>query len=157
MSRVPATLQMARNAVGEEGFLGSVARGGFLVPEPDQQVGRHTHQLPEHEEHQEVVGQDDTQHGEHEQAQRGEEPGIGPVVMHVAGGVNHHQRSHTGDHHQHQRRQGIDVQADLCIQTGHRKPVERRRIGRLAAENAEQGEAEQEGNDHPADVEDCGQ
>ena len=58
--------------VRQKRLLGGIRRGWFGVPEANQQVTRDADQLPAHEQLDEIVGQHDAEHREHEQAQAGE-------------------------------------------------------------------------------------
>ena len=68
----------------------------------DQQVGEDRGQLPEHVEHEQVVGEDQTQHrageGDEVARERGE---AGLVVGEVPGAVEQHQRADPGDDQHH--------------------------------------------------------
>ena len=55
------------DAVGEEGLLGGICCGVLFIPMSDEEVGAESDQLPEDEHHDEVRGEDDAGHGEHEQ------------------------------------------------------------------------------------------
>ena len=54
--------------VTRNAFLAARGRGGPLEPEPDEQVGAETDQLPEDEQLEEVVRQDQAEHDADEQA-----------------------------------------------------------------------------------------
>ena len=75
------------DAVDNKCFLAGVRCGVLLVVEADQQVGREADTFPADEEQQEVLGQNQRQHEEHEEVQVGEEA-VEPIfVRHVADGV----------------------------------------------------------------------
>ena len=61
------------NAGGHECFHRRVAGGGFRKPEADQQVGTQAHDLPAHEEGQQVIGDHQHVHAKGEQTEEGEE------------------------------------------------------------------------------------
>ena len=50
------------DARGDEGLLGRRRRAGLVEPEADEQVAREAHQLPAHEEQQQVVRDDEAEH-----------------------------------------------------------------------------------------------
>jgi hypothetical protein len=57
-------------------FFAASAAESFLIPVADEHVGTDADQLPEDEHHDEVVGQDDAGHREHEERQPGEVAGL---------------------------------------------------------------------------------
>ncbi len=69
---------------GDERFVGRFGRSVAFEPVTDQHVGSEADQFPKNEKHHEVVGQHDSEHGEHEKRQRGEVPRFPRVVAHVA-------------------------------------------------------------------------
>ena len=128
--------------IAQEGLLGRIPRRRPFVPETDQQVRGHAYEFPEDEDHHQVVGQDDSQHREHEQAQRAEEPTVRPVIVHVTRRIDHHQTRNRRDHEGHQRRQPIDLQPDGEIEAGDRQPVEGGCRQRMIAGDAEKDDPE---------------
>jgi len=70
----------------------------MLAVEPDQVVGRDRGEVPEHEQHQQVLGGRQPHHGHHEQHHQGVEAaplGLGPPLVlqvpgHIGGGVGEH-------------------------------------------------------------------
>ncbi len=50
----------------------------------NQDIGGKANQLPEDEQHHEVVGEDNSKHGEHEKRERGEIAGLAFIILHVA-------------------------------------------------------------------------
>ena len=103
------------NPGDNEGLLGGV-RGRFLVePEPDEEVGAESHHLPEDEGEEEVIGEDQPQHGEGEEGH----PGVVAVVArfivgHVAQRVYlDHQADHGhGEGHDHGKLVGYQAEVD---------------------------------------------
>ena len=90
------------NPVHHEGFLRRVGCTVAVVPETDEQIGTHAHQLPEHIDLPQVRADDQPEHRAAEQGQIGEEADIALVVGHVAMGIDHHQKGnggHQGQHH----------------------------------------------------------
>ena len=72
------------HASSDERFFRRVGRGIAFEPMTDQDVGGKANQLPEDEQHDEVVGEDNSKHGEHEQRERGEITGFAFIASHVA-------------------------------------------------------------------------
>ncbi len=99
--------------VDDERLLGGQRRAALAVPEPDQQVAAQADQLPGHEHDQEVAGQDEQQHAEHEQVEVGEEAPVARVVGHVADRVDVDQQADRGDDDQEAGGQRVDDEADL--------------------------------------------
>ena len=74
------------HAGGEEGLEASLGRCDlfgvrifFVVPEADEQVRTQTHDLPENEEHKQIVGHHQPQHACAEQGDVGEETAVGGI------------------------------------------------------------------------------
>ena len=88
--------------------------GGEVLVEVvrDQHVGAEAHELPEDERHEQVVGDDDAQDGEHEDREAGEEPAAGRVFLHVADGEEVDPRGDERDHEEHQARVGVEEVAE---------------------------------------------
>ncbi len=82
------------DAVDDEGLLGRAGRRGLLVPEADEQVAAQADRLPADVQQQEVVGQDQQQHAEHEQVEVGEEAPQPAVAVHVADRVDVDEEAH---------------------------------------------------------------
>ena len=97
----------------------------LVVPEANQQVRAQAHQLPGHEEQQQVAGEHHQQHRSGEQRDKREEARLALVVRHIA------QREQVdagrGDrhHHQHRRCSRVDIVAhgERGIAAG-RRPAE---------------------------------
>ena len=98
------------DAVDDEGLDGRGVGGRAVVPEPDQQVGEEADALPAKEHLHEVVGRHQHQHGEGEARQVGEEARPRRVLVHVADGVDVHERGHRRDDDEHHRRQRVDAE-----------------------------------------------
>ena len=112
------------DAVHHKRLLGGIGGTVAVVPEANQQVGAHPHQLPEHVDLQQVGADDQPQHRTAEQGQIGEEAHIALVMGHVAIGVHHHQKGDGGDQGQHHRPKGIHPVAHLQVEVAGAGPVE---------------------------------
>ena len=76
--------------------------------ESDQQIGEYGRGLPENEEQQQVVGQDNAQHGNHEKVKKYEEStGLG-MTGHVARCEQRHKDAASGDDQAEQHAQPVD-------------------------------------------------
>ena len=80
------------DAVDDERLDRGGVGGRACVPEADQQIGRQAHAFPAEEQLQEIVGRHQHQHGEGEQRQIGEEARPVRVFVHVADGIEMHER-----------------------------------------------------------------
>ena len=100
------------DAVDGEGLLGGVRRGVFAEVMSDEQVGTDADQFPEDEHHDEVVGQDDTEHGKEEEAERCVVAGDALVAAHVARRVNENEQRDGCDHDEHDPAQVVEDDAD---------------------------------------------
>ena len=114
------------DTVDDERLLGRERRRALPVPEPDEQVAAQADQLPGHEHDQEVAGQDQQQHREHEQVEVGEEPPVARVVAHVADRVDVDEQADRRDHDQQARRQRVDDETDVDggVRVAERDPGE---------------------------------
>ena len=115
--------QHVAHASGEEGLeTGLLGRNllrigvALVEPEPDKQVRTETHDLPEDEEHQQVIGHHQPQHPCSEQRNVGEETAIEGIqaifilrwiqiagVGHVPCAIDEDHGEHKPDHEQHPR------------------------------------------------------
>ena len=100
------------NSVDDERLLRG--GGGVILVEVvrDQHVRAEAHEFPEDERHEQVVGDDDAQDGEHEDRETGEETAAGRVFLHVADGEEVNPRGDERHHEEHQARVGIDEVAE---------------------------------------------
>ncbi len=99
----------------EEGLAPGVGVLPLLVPVADQAVGAEADPLPAEEEQQQVVGEDDGQHGEDEEVEQREEARIVLFLAHVADGIEVDQGRDPGHHQRHGCRKMVeeDRQRDL--------------------------------------------
>ena len=113
------------DAGDDERLLGCGGCRGAVVPEADQQIRRHAHQLPERVQLHDVAGEHQAQHRGREQGHVGEIPGKPGIAIHVAHRVNLDQEADGGHDHQHHCRERIDQQAHLyrCAAIGEPVPT----------------------------------
>ena len=78
----------------------------------DQHVRAETHEFPEDERHEQVVGDNDAQDGEHKDRETGEETAAGRVFLHVADGEEVNPRGDERHHEEHQAGVGVDEVAE---------------------------------------------
>ena len=67
---------MSPDTGDNESLGGGAAVGRVLVPEADQQVAAEPDALPAQVQEQQIVGEDEDQHGGHEEIHAGEEPAV---------------------------------------------------------------------------------
>ena len=94
--------------------------GGPLVFEANEQVRRKPRELPEHEQRENVVAENDAEHRSHEPEQRGvEAAGVG-VTFEVTAGVQDDERADAGNQGREQQPQAIEVERQR--QSERRRP-----------------------------------
>ena len=108
------------DAVDDEGLLAGIRRRLLVVVVPDQEVRAEPDPLPPDEHQQEVVGQNQHQHREHEEVQIREVPSVALVVTHVAHGIDVDQEADEGDEGDHQGRKGIETEGGIHEPLGAR-------------------------------------
>ena len=96
--------------VDDERFDCSCVRAWLFVPKPDQQVTGKADPFPTEEHLHQVVGGDQHQHHEGEQAEIRHKARHRRIVMHVADGIHVHHRGYHADHDHHYGRQRVDLQ-----------------------------------------------
>ena len=112
------------DAVGDEGLLRRVAS---LLPAnvvANQQVRAETDSLPTHKEQEQVVGQHQRQHHEHEEVEIGEEAVVARVSVHVAGGIDVNQQTDAGDEENVDSRERIEQIGEIGLEVPHLDPGE---------------------------------
>ncbi len=85
---------------------------GRSVIEADQQVRREADEAPADEQSDEVVGEHEREHREHEEVQVGEEARERVLAGHVADRVDVDQEADAGDDHRPDQRDAIPLQAE---------------------------------------------
>ncbi len=93
---------------------------GFVRPEvdPDQQEGGHAGHLPEHQQGDEIPGQDNPQHRSHEQQKGKPEHDVNSLVVEVPHGVQADKRSDARNQEGEHLSQPVDVEDEGKIQAG---------------------------------------
>ena len=98
------------HAVDDKSLHGGGAGALLLVPIADEQVAREAHTLPAEEELDEIIGGDQHQHHEGEEAEIGEEARARRVMAHIADGVDMDEGGDEGHHSHHDRRERVVAQ-----------------------------------------------
>ena len=151
ISMIPSAKPTSPTRLTMNAFLAASGRRALLLPEADQQVAREPDQLPGDEDDEEVVGQYQEQHREHEEVQVREEPPVPAVVGHVADRVDVDEQA-DGRHDDEQAgRQGVDEERRLDDEIAGRDPGEEEDLvaeaGFLVVERRTVGQGE-ERHDH---------
>ncbi|MGY3073684.1 hypothetical protein ACVWZZ_000055 [Bradyrhizobium sp. LM6.10] len=123
---MPSAKPKSPTRFDHEGLDGGRVRRRLLVPEADQEIARQTHAFPAEEQLHEVVRGHQHQHGEGEQAEIAEEARPVRVLVHVADGIEVHERGHGGDHHQHHRGERVDPQRPVDLEIAGENPRQQR-------------------------------
>ncbi len=84
----------------------------------DQQIGTDADQFPENEHHDEIVRENDSEHGEHEKGEGREVAGFARVVLHVAERIDVDERADAGDQHEHRLAQIVENESKRDIENG---------------------------------------
>ena len=103
----------------QEGLLRRLSRRLELVPEADEQVRAQAHDLPGHEGEQQVVGEDEAQHGGREQREHRVVPADALVIVHVADRVDLNARRHERHRHEQNRADRVELLAELERSAAH--------------------------------------
>src|SRR6266542_1647131 len=85
------------DSIGDECLLGGWRGLIFVEIKPNQQVGAQADTFPTDKHQEEVVGEHQRQHREHEQIQVSKEPVVTAIAMHVTSGKNVNQETDEGD------------------------------------------------------------
>ncbi len=97
-------------------FLPAAGAFGLLVVIADQEIRAESDALPADEHQQEVLGEHQDEHREHEEVQVREEarvPGVGLVVVHVADRVDVDQEPDERHERGHERRERVEAEGDV--------------------------------------------
>ena len=143
------------DAVGDEGFFGGGGGAGLEAVVVDQQVGAEADQLPENEHHEKIVGEDDAEHGEHEDREAAEVAGLGLVVVHVAEREHVHAEADHADDAEHEGGEVVELEAERELKGIELEPNGggiKARAGEREVEAADRDEGGGHGRDERGDV-----
>ena len=90
-------------------------RGVPAIPVRDQQVRGRAHERPADDQQEEIAGQHQQQHREHEVVQVAEVAREPAVHVHVGDRVQVDERGHAGDHEDHEHRQRVNQDRDRGV------------------------------------------
>ena len=133
----------------QQGLQGRGPGPGVGVVVADEEVRRDRRELPERVEEEEVVGDDQADHGAGEQRQQTDQaPHAGPLPGQVPGGVGEHEDADARHDEHHQGREAVDPDVEVEAELGD--PGEAL-LDRLAVEQVGQadGQPEQRGRPVP--------
>src|SRR5215469_6974452 len=111
-------------SVDDKGLVCCIRCGIPAKPMANQNIRADAYQLPEDEQHDEVVGQDQPEHGEHEKRQPGKVTGAARVLRHVSQGVNVDDQTDPGDDQQHHFSEVVDLVAHPYLESVQVDPGE---------------------------------
>ena len=119
------------DARGDECFIGRIRSGIPIKPVANQDVRSKADQFPKHEKHDEIVRENDPEHGEHEERQRCEITGLAFVISHVTQRIDMNGSSDSGNENDHCPAQRIQGQAKRNLEyAANTDPCE---LGRAAS------------------------
>jgi hypothetical protein len=110
------------DTVDDEGLLACVGGGVLAEVEADEQVGGEANALPADEEQEEIRGEHQNQHEEHEEVQVGEEAPVALLMRHVADGVDVDEEADAGDDSEHDEREVVDGESEVGVEAGDGDP-----------------------------------
>ena len=111
-SRTPRKKATSPKPGHHEGLLAGLAGAELLVPEPDQQVGGESDQLPEDVELEQGRGERQVHHGPGEERHEGVVAREPRVPGHVAERVHLDQKADGGDDQEHEQAERVEQEAD---------------------------------------------
>ena len=126
MKYVPSTRPTSPTTLMTNALMPACVAVRAAVPERDQQVGRGADERPADDQQQEVAGQDQQQHAEHEEVQVREEARVALVGRHVGGRVEVDQRRDAGHHQRHEDAQRVEQDRQLGVHADGLRVVPRR-------------------------------
>ncbi len=123
----------------------------------DQQIGTDAHEFPENEHHDEIVRENDPEHREHEERERGEVAGLAGVVLHVAERVDVDEGADAGHEHEHGLAEIVEDQSQRHVEKGRKidpgqleRPHVRRDKNNAAARETSQDGCDRDETAHAA-------
>ena len=95
-----------------------------MIPMTDEEVGAEADQFPEDKGHDEVRGEDDAGHGEHEEGESTEVASLGFVVLHVVEREEVDEESNASDDDHHSFCEGVELETDVDAEVSDGSPLE---------------------------------
>ena len=110
------------DAGDDEGLPGGDSVRRLPVPETYEQITAQADTLPSHEHEEQVIREDQYEHGGHEEVHVGEEPPVPLFSLHELDRVDKDEKTHAGDHEHHDDRQGVEVERNPRLEISHAHP-----------------------------------
>ena len=110
------------DSIGDECLLGGWRGLIFVEIKPNQQVGAQADTFPTDKHQEEVVGEHQREHREHEQIQVCKEPVVTAIAMHVTGGKNVNQQTDESDKQRINATEPIHGQTEVRAKTSDLNP-----------------------------------
>ncbi len=132
--------------VHDERLVGGSAIAKVGVPEPDQQIRAEPHAFPPEEQHGQIIGQDEVEHGEDEEIQVRKEAPESRIAMHITDRVPVDDTAYAGNDEQHNERELIDAIGKVDRQVARGHPCKVGRDHRIAREGSKEVDRKGKGN-----------
>ncbi len=107
------------DAVHHEGLLPRIRRRSPQEIKSDQQITAKPHAFPADEEQEQIIRQDQNQHGKHEQVHVAEEAVVASFVRHIADGIDVDEKTDAGHDPDHHRRKRVQQHAPGRVEVQH--------------------------------------
>src|SRR6185312_2327859 len=143
------------DACGDERLFCGLGGAALFPVEADEEEGAEAHELPAHVDEEQVVGEDEHEHGADEVLEDGEEPVVARLAFHVADRKDVDHEADAGDHAEHDDRYGVDVNALAKVEVADIGPIDGGEDGGVAAGVEEIVEDEEEEDERSPDGEDA--
>src|SRR3954464_5479907 len=122
------------NTVHDEGLIGRIARRLAMKIKSNQQIRAQSDALPAHEHQHVIVGEDQREHGEHEQVEIPEETVIPSFMRHVSGGINMYEHPDAGNKQQPDA--GERIEQKSCVRLERRLCTIMRNVSQMTGVGA---------------------
>ncbi len=111
------------DAVDDERLVRGIARRLALEIETDQQIRAQAHAFPADKHECVVVGEDECEHGEHEEVEISEEAVVAAFMSHVANGIDMDQHADAGDEQEPDAGEWVEQESGVGLEVGLRAVV----------------------------------
>ena len=111
------------NTIDDECLLAGIGGALLAEVETDEQIGTEPDAFPTHKHQEEIVGENQHQHREHEEIQISEETVVALFMRHVASGVNVDEKADSGDDENHHAGQLVEHEAEIGDEVSRLDPA----------------------------------